>query len=594
MGTTSGASYIDNDVTPETTYQYYLIAINAAGSSSPSATITITTPPSLWIDLDIDSFNTSRFEGPSRTLAEEDIEDASDHFGKIIYPNYGDADGDGILDIWDGYNGGGQFESGTNCSERFVPIVIEIPAGIDLASAKFQFDFWSGSLPMSGFTPGSPPRFGDGNIRIWTKDGNEPRSGNDIKQYGNLVSDGVSYTAEQLGFTAANRTITLYVEGHMPSSTLGNREIIVRMDCVSNGQTVTVEDRVRYTVAGLGLQPYTPQTAPFQLWPLADQNWKENGVGIRRNTDFDNGGTTPDSSISGNIANENDLIRTDLIITPMPGIKYVIRKTDQDLKLWTSSTKGTEYVFTNNERTFTEGGAMWAEYASAGNDRLSFTLVAIDTNTNRDLFTDTITFQPFNSAVIVLGGEFSAPSDPVAYPGAQGIFDWAIDRYREGYNVYMYNEDDCNGYGQGATYDDLVNSINNHRIQNVVIFGYSHGGGSAYGLSWRLNENVAGRITDISRSFNIVLTGYIDGIYEYGGSAETRRPLLTSRHVNYYQQNTDFEVVWLNGAPSGADAEHHIDPTGAAGITHLTIDDDPFVLHDFEDELKSIITPGHW
>jgi len=253
MGTTAGASYIDNDVLPETTYQYYLIAINPAGSSSPSAIITVTTPPSIWIDLDIDSFNTSRFAAPSRTQAEDDIEDDPNHFGKIMQPNYGDADGDGVLDIWDGYNGSGQFQSGTNCSEKFVPIVIEIPQGINLANATFQFDFWSGSTTMTGYSPASPPRFGDGNIRIWTKDGDQPRSASDVKQYGNLVMDGTSYTAQNLGFTDSSgnlltNTITLYVEGHMLSSTPGNREIIVSMDYAYNGENIHVEDKVKYTV----------------------------------------------------------------------------------------------------------------------------------------------------------------------------------------------------------------------------------------------------------------------------------------------------------------------------------------------------------
>ena len=88
----------------------------------------------------------------------------------------------------------------------------------------------------------------DGNIRIWTKDGDQPRSGNDIKQGGNLVMDGAIYTAAQLGFTDNNRTITLYVEGHRVSSSLGNREIIVAMDYDFNGQTIHVEDAVKYTV----------------------------------------------------------------------------------------------------------------------------------------------------------------------------------------------------------------------------------------------------------------------------------------------------------------------------------------------------------
>ena len=248
LDTTTNTSYINDGLKSDTTYEYRVRAINAAGQSNLSTSITVTTPPSIWIDLDIDSFNTSRFGMPSRSQEEDDIEADPNHFGKIIQPNYGDINDNGILDIWDGYNYGSQFNSGTNCSEHFVPIVLEIPQGINLANATFQFDYWLGSPTMTGYSPASPPRFGDGNIRIWTKDGDQPRSANSIHLGGNLVTDGMSYTAQQLGFADTNRTITLYVEGHMLSSTLGNREIIVGMDYAYNGENIHVEDKVKYTV----------------------------------------------------------------------------------------------------------------------------------------------------------------------------------------------------------------------------------------------------------------------------------------------------------------------------------------------------------
>jgi hypothetical protein len=73
---------------------------------------------------------------------------------------------------------------------------------------------------MTDYTPGSPPQqFGDGNVRIWTKDGNEPRNASDIKLNGNLITDGAIYTSQQLGFADNNgnlltNMITLYVECH--------------------------------------------------------------------------------------------------------------------------------------------------------------------------------------------------------------------------------------------------------------------------------------------------------------------------------------------------------------------------------------------
>ena len=141
------------------------------------------------------------------------------------------------------FNGYGQFYSGPTRSEHFVPIKIEIPVWIDPANATFQFDFWSGSLVT--LTPGRPPvQSGNGNIRIWTKDGNNPRNGNDIKLYGNLITDGAIYTASQLGFTDTERTITLYVEGH----SLGSNTITIAMDYNYGSQTIHVDDTVKYEV----------------------------------------------------------------------------------------------------------------------------------------------------------------------------------------------------------------------------------------------------------------------------------------------------------------------------------------------------------
>jgi hypothetical protein len=394
-----------------------------------------------------------------------------------------------------------------------------------------------------------------------------------------------------LSVTSNTFTRTVYME----ANNFVTGTVTLQAMPVLNTNTVAGYDSVKINGITFGFQPYTPQTEPFQLWAIEERNWKENGVGIRRNTDFDNGSSVNDSNFSGTISNEDDLIKVRLDFIPVSGIQYVLRKDNDNLKLWNSNTKNTGYVFTNDECIMVTPGHVWAEYASDDDDSYTLTLVAINTDTNIELFTEEIVFKPFNSVIVILGGESQEPNDPVNHPGNHGIFDWAITQYREGYNIYMYNEDDCSGYGVGATYNDLVNSINNHYIQNIAIAGYSHGGGSTYGLSWRLNENVAGRINDITRSFSVVLTAYIDAIWDYTNQAENRRPLLSSRHVNYYQQNTTYllGLIPLNGSPSGADAEHHIDPSGTT-VFHSNIDDNQFVLLDLEDELRSVIIPGLW
>ncbi|MDR3110759.1 MAG: hypothetical protein LBU65_13910, partial [Planctomycetaceae bacterium] len=101
-------------------------------------------------------------------------------------------------------------------------------------------------------------------------------------------------------------------------------------------------DSVKMTAIDFGLKPYTPQTEPFTMVQLEERNWKTNGVGIRRNTDFDYDGasTVPDCNISGVIPNEDDLIKVRLEFTPTSGIQYVLRKDNDNLKLQTLDGTG--------------------------------------------------------------------------------------------------------------------------------------------------------------------------------------------------------------------------------------------------------------
>jgi len=252
---TAQATCIDNNVLPETTYQYYLIAINAAGSSSPSAIITVKTPPSIWIDLDIDSFNTSRFAAPSRTQAEDDIEDDPELFGKIIQPNFGDRDKDGILDCWDGFGFTGYYtQANPNSSEQFVPIVLQIiqDNSIDYANTTITFDYTMAEMSLLPDKT-KAPSYNDGEIRIWTRDGGQVRMLWNLKDGGNLVETGVDFTLQELGFLDSNGTlitdtITLYVEGVSVSSQLAERINVRANYLLTNRVTVNVGDSINYTV----------------------------------------------------------------------------------------------------------------------------------------------------------------------------------------------------------------------------------------------------------------------------------------------------------------------------------------------------------
>jgi len=179
------------------------------------------------------------------------------------------------------------------------------------------------------------------------------------------------------------------------------------------------------------------------------------------------------------------------------------------------------------------------------------------------------------SIVIVLGGETQEPGDPVPaeHQGNYGMFEQiAIPEYRNGYDVWMYNEDDVDWFdGEGAAYDEIVDAIQGRGVTQVAIIGYSHGGGATYQLAERLYRNtVSGDLTDITNPFTVPFTAYIDAVTSYTAGQENRRPLLSQFHCNQYQTNLP-----LRGGPSNGDDD--IDRTNL-GVVHGTIDDNETVV----------------
>ena len=105
------------------------------------------------------------------------------------------------------------------------------------------------------------------------------------------------------------------------------------------------------------------------------------------------------------------------------------------------------------------------------------------------LVLDTIKFHTFHSIVIALGGENQVPADP---PDANhGTFQIAIDLYHQGYDVWMFDEDEVDATGAGAVYDEVARAVAGRLVTEVAVFGYSHGGGSTFLLCRNLNNNRA-------------------------------------------------------------------------------------------------------
>jgi hypothetical protein len=154
----------------------------------------------------------------------------------------------------------------------------------------------------------------------------------------------------------------------------------------------------------------------------------------------------------------------------------------------------------------------------------------------------------------------------------------------------MYNEDDVVGNGTGATYDEVVSAVQHRNVNQVAIFGYSHGGGSTHDLAARLDADRASIGT-----FAIPFTAYIDAVTQGAITQENRRPPGSVFHVNYYQEGVvnpfapDFDSGLDGGPVSGADYEVNVDqPTPTQ--THGTIDDDPNVLNGIESRLTPKLT----
>jgi len=324
-------------------------------------------------------------------------------------------------------------------------------------------------------------------------------------------------------------------------------------------------------VAG-GLTAYRPRHDPPPLEPayfpfertLVDDAEEESptlGPGIRINGDVDPGV-------------EDDLIEVELDGAP-GGASFVLRRTTGDLAVWTTpeKTPGTRIGFTNGETApFAPGSTgltLWVEWIGSGHGLADLELRPVGSGAAADV----LRFHSFRSIVMALGGENQVPLVPV--DPNHGTFLVAIDLYGLGYDVHMYDEDDVGPTGAGPVYDEVVRAIQTRGVTEVVIFGYSHGGGSTHDLSELLDANRGGIGT-----FSIPYTSYVDGIDNSSNistAPELRLPPSSAYHVNQYQHGTLAEL-FLDGGPipgsipppTGLDVETTV---WGAAATHYTVDD---------------------
>jgi hypothetical protein len=317
---------------------------------------------------------------------------------------------------------------------------------------------------------------------------------------------------------------------------------------------------------------YRPQHgsgyAPFARTAVADVDEESAtlGPGIRINAPGD---TDPDG--------EDDLVEVELIINP-PGAQLALQRSSEALHVWLTSdtTPGTEIAFTDDKTDALPFGpgdtqlTVWVEWASPTHGTADLYVEPLSVTVPKD----TLVFHTFHSIVAALGGEDQVPSDP-ADPN-HGTFVVATSLYAKGYDVHMFDEDHVAADGSGSVYNEAVNAVQNRNVQEIAIFGYSHGGGSTYDLA---------DLLDVNRPsigvFDIVFTSYVDSVSndsDFDMAQELRRPPSSAYHLNHYQHGVFLEDLGLDGGPV---PDSNPPPTGldvettawGAGATHFEVDD---------------------
>ncbi|MBW3539809.1 MAG: hypothetical protein KY476_06025 [Planctomycetes bacterium] len=306
-------------------------------------------------------------------------------------------------------------------------------------------------------------------------------------------------------------------------------------------------DLVRYTVLSFDLIAFRPQSeGPRYGRPLARTLVPaeyEDAVGIRRNGDDDNDDGVGDYlATTQAVGNENDLIEVQLSMPPSQGITYVLERSSRSINVWPHFTKampsGTYLTPETGDSVEisrrTEHGTptLWIEWASmaASDKQAQLRLHVRDAVQGHNVYSTALTFRPFLSTAIFLGGENQDPSDPIPteHAGNYGLFQTAIEEYRNGYDVHMFNEDHVAATGAGAAFEEVVSAIRDRVVTEVAIVGYSHGAGSTYHLSRALSGN-----RHILPPFQLVFSSYILMRFRM-----TTREILTPRAESLADRDT--------------------------------------------------------
>ncbi len=342
-------------------------------------------------------------------------------------------------------------------------------------------------------------------------------------------------------------------------TTVGIHTVTAVTDCPGKTVVFTVH------VIVVGITAFRPTTEgqgyghPFQRWAVPEGQEESPGAGIRVNGNNDN----------------NNLVEVEVNapLAVSSGFGYVLKRSSSSIKVWTSQNKTSLILGANDEAVLsivTSPISLWVENPAGGEADLE---IQAKMDSGTIIGSDKVHFYPFSSVVVLFVGENQTPSDPPAIGG--GISALGLSLYLSGYDVHVYDEPDPQDIPNTelVALREIYDAFDYRSVSTVALIGYSHGGGSVYNVSFALSDGL----------YNLAFSAYIDAVAQPLANIdpETRRPVFSAFHVNYYQV-ADASDLFLDGAPTiplnpGVDGfELNLDASGNTE-SHISIDDSQIV-----------------
>jgi uncharacterized delta-60 repeat protein len=223
-------------------------SFSVTGTTHPitdTAWLTVVEP-----DADVDSDNNNLLSSPDGNAIEDGVEDIAGvdaHPGKVILVNDGDLDHDGIADYFDGFGANRYSDlSDESLNVHFAPMQVQL-SGLDWRNGRIRITY-AGSDPALVTSTLDDPYVlpAAGSLRIWIKDGDQPRDPHTVAQGGDYLAPGI-YTLAQLGIPY-NQPFTFYIEAVRQSASVADLPISVEIDPTGVAGYLA-KDQVRVTAS---------------------------------------------------------------------------------------------------------------------------------------------------------------------------------------------------------------------------------------------------------------------------------------------------------------------------------------------------------